>query len=229
MVALRGDFHVHPLGHGPLPESAAELNFHGPDPELPRAPLSLERSRAKVRAMLHAAVAKGLDFMANTDHEANTSRLAFEVVEEERLPLVVIPGFEAAPISADPSLNHVLVVGVPPAPGQAVTGVSLGALRALADRHGGLLVAAHPERKWFFRRGLAMGAWDAVEVTNCGTGRRYPPRSNLPRLSNSDAHSPRALLERDCVTVVEAEANTQAAILDAVRRGRVAPHGGVRT
>lgn len=222
-LLLKVDLHVHPLGHGPLPEDAHNINFRGPHAESVAERYRLPGQDAIVRAvtgMVDAAKARGLDGIANTDHLLNTSPLAHAISERRKGP-IIIPGFEAAPISVRPALNHVLVVGVPPFPGQTPMGFTLQGLRAMAEKHNGLLIAAHPRSRFFWERSHILNTYAAIEGRNGGFPGEEWHRGGLPRVAGSDAHEVETMLARCEYTEVDADERSAASILDAVRHGRV--------
>jgi predicted metal-dependent phosphoesterase TrpH len=182
----------------------------------------------RIRAMVAAAERKGLDFFVNSDHAVNTSGLTQRVANDLGARVVVVPGFEAAPPSLNPAVNHVVVAGVPP--GSGVVLPRLQALRALVTRHGGVLVCAHPVGGRWLRQGARLGFFDAYEGLNASACQRRGlwapgewayPDVGLPRVAGSDAHTAQDLLGASWVTVVDADERTPGAILGAVRAGRV--------
>ncbi len=227
MVLLRGNFHIPPLGHGPIPEQVTHKNFKGLNAEIPSIRYKtprLQEIEHKVRLILNACLTKGLDFYANTDHVINTSRTAQRIITEENLPITLIPGFEADPISSDPELNHILVLGVPPQTGETLTGLALRSLRRLADKHNGILIAAHPRRDLFWQRANLQNIYDGYETYNSGFD---PPTftrdTKLTPVSNTDAHNPTTLVQRPNHNLVNAKSNTPEDILQAIREGNNQP------
>ncbi len=174
-----------------------------------------------------AAIEKGLDFIAVTDHDSfRGSVLARKAAESMRAEIVVITGSEVRTTRGD-----VLVY----CPGSAPEAVPRDPLE-LRDRmheENCLVVPAHPFDKR--RKGIGelvyKGGWDAIEVFNAysdpWSNRRAEEAARelgLPGLANSDAHIPEAI--GSAYNIVNADVLSAEAILEAIRRGLVTPVPG---
>ncbi len=179
-----------------------------------------------VKKILRAALEKKLDAISITDHDTvNGSLEAMEIVEEEKLPLVVIPGVEIST-----SDGHLLAYGVYEdlEPGRSMRETALE-----VKRIGGISAIAHPFQ--FYRHGIinitkAIDVVDAIEVFNakfyiglCNAlsaiiSRRY----DKPVIAGSDAHSSQTIGYG--ITILHGAGNSQSAI-QSIRLGKTGIEG----
>ena len=140
----------------------------------------------------------GLDAVCITEHNAPWEEDAIRVLGQEN-GFCVLGGMEVST-----ELGDVLVFGVP---SRLLSGCRIDELRGLVGEQGGLMIAAHPFRRFSWpgaatdvgeAAALPVFEWvDAVEVFN---GTSPPPevefgcavleRLRLPGVGGSDAHSP---------------------------------------
>ena len=173
-----------------------------------------------LKAAAHAALARGLDGLAITDHECRTDLETLKLLAES---ILVLPGVEV-----NTGRHHILGIGVQSwqrkrydTPGEAVERI---------HEVGGLAIVAHPCNPPFrFRswRELREAHLDALEAVNSGVqlyslGTRLASRAalalGLPRVGGSDSHIPATV--GDAYTIVETELREPNNILDAIRQGR---------
>jgi predicted metal-dependent phosphoesterase TrpH len=168
----------------------------------------------------------GLDAVCITEHNAPWEEDAIRALGEEN-GLCVLDGMEVST-----ELGDVLVFGVR---SRLLSGSRIDELRELVEEQGGLMIAAHPFRR-FSWPGAAMdveeaaalpvfGWVDAVEIFN-GTspwpevefGCAVLERLRLPGVGGSDAHSP--LSVGRCYTRFEREVASVEELVAELRTGR---------
>jgi hypothetical protein len=182
------------------------------------------------RALADAAAAAGFDFFAITDHNNST---------HAREPLPASPLHVVGEEVTTPA-GHANVWGLPPdawidfrvRPGDANADQAIDALVAEASRAGALFSINHPVDvcagcSW---EQVVPSALDAIEIWNGSREPSEPAIAMWDRLLRSgrrvtavgasDWHRGPAPIETPAVRVL-AERLTQAAILDAIRQGRV--------
>ena len=182
-------------------------------------------------AICRAALRKGLDGIALTDHDTTAG---WEAMREaaERAGLLFIRGEERKVIEAGKVVGEVLCLFLR-APVQSQ---NLPEILAEVEGQGGLVVAAHPfdYRRPALGRSCALdeyGGRIAVEVLN---GRSYTGKGNreaatcaadygLPRTAGSDAHTPFEVGN----AFVEAEAGTVQDLKRAILSRQIQIHGQV--
>ncbi|SFS08617.1 hypothetical protein SAMN05216559_3470 [Halomicrobium zhouii] len=183
--------------------------------------------RDPVELLLEQAAAVGLDALAITDHdEIDASLEAAELAPE--YGLVGIPGMEVTSRA-----GHVLALGIHEA---IPAGLPFHETLAAIRDQGGIAVVPHPFQE--SRSGVLaniskedLADADAIEVYNSRllTGRanrqaaRYARRRSLPMTAGSDAHI--SEMVGQAVTLVDAEASSADAILDAVADGQTTVEG----
>jgi predicted metal-dependent phosphoesterase TrpH len=176
--------------------------------------------------LLRQARSLGLDAVCITEHGASWDEASLRTLACEGPPLVF------AGVEVGTELGDVLVFlanGPMPSAGRAAE------LRTLADEAGGVLIAAHPFRRFFgpgvlpnVEEALANPLFelvDAVEVFN-GMGSRWEQqfaievakRLPLPAVAGSDSHAPHTL--GSCYTVFERPLATIEDLIQEVRSGR---------
>jgi len=118
--------------------------------------------RNSVKEILKAALEKRLNIIAITDHNTVQGSLeAIEVVHNEQLPLIVVPGIE---ISAKE--GHILVYGIKE---DLEPGLSIKEVAEKVKKQNGVIALAHPFN--FFKKGVlnpfkVINYVDAIEVFN---------------------------------------------------------------
>ncbi|MDE2519156.1 MAG: CehA/McbA family metallohydrolase [Methanocorpusculum sp.] len=174
-----------------------------------------------VEAVLAAAAAAGLDAVAITDHDTTEGSIC--ALAAQHPGVLVIPGIEVST-----KQGHLLVLGTTQvlAPKQDVLD-TIAEAKAL----GAVTIVPHPFHRWRHGVGLrcreALLAADAVETLNSryiiGTANqkaaKMAKKYRRPATAGSDAHNCKFV--GFGVTEIEAEERSVAAILDAIRAGRV--------
>lgn len=161
----------------------AELHVHS----------TFSDGRDTVRTLLLSAVEKSIDVVSITDHDSIQGSLeAMDLVEEENLPLHIIPGVEITTSS-----GHLLAYGITEDIEPRMTmDETCKAVREL----GGVCFLAHPFD--VVRGGSVMlrdfKIVDGVEVFNSKSyfnflARRYARKFSKPGIAGSDAHSARSV------------------------------------
>ncbi len=147
--------------------------------------------RSSVEDVLKAALESGLNAIAITDHDTVEGSLeALEIVREEHLNLLVIPGVEVSTLN-----GHLIAYGISK---DVDPGMSMEETIAEVKKLGGFTAVAHPFQ--FYRHGLTK-FWiakkaDAIEVFNakyvlgvCNALASLLSRAyGKPGIAGSDAH-----------------------------------------
>jgi len=152
--------------------------------------------RDSVRKLLERAVELGIEVISITDHDTVSGSLeAMEIVEEESLPLEVVPGVE---VTTDK--GHLLVYGVT---NDFDRGMPFEEAVEVARKSGGVCYVAHPFQ--IERKGVvsfdAIKMADGVEAFNSKyvlgifnyLSSKIAKKFNKPVIAGSDAHSAKAL------------------------------------
>jgi hypothetical protein len=177
--------------------------------------------------LLRQARLVGLDAVCITEHNVPWDRSSLRILAQEGPPLV----FAGMEVSTE--LGDVLLFGA--------NGVQAGVcraheLRALANRAGGVMIAAHPFRRFFapgaqpnVEEALANPLFelvDGVEVFNGGGSRREQEfavevvtRLPLPAVAGSDSHAPHTV--GCCYTAFERPLATMEELIGELKSGRV--------
>ncbi len=144
--------------------------------------------RDAVRTILEAAAGRGLNGLSITDHDTlKGSRSAMQVIREDRLDLILIPGAEVTT-----SEGHLLVLGIEDLPPR---GRSPEETAELAREQGGIAIVPHPYHP--FRHAIGrIPDCDAVEVYNSkhlfgianARARMGARKRHLPMVAGSDSH-----------------------------------------
>jgi len=161
----------------------AELHVHS----------SLSDGRDSVRKILNAAVEKRIDVISITDHDTVQGSLeAMDIVNEEKLPLRVIPGCEITSSS-----GHILAFGILE---DVEPKISAEETCRIVRELGGVCFLAHP---FDFIRGGSVRlkdfkVVDGVETFNAKSycnfiARKYARKFSKPEIAGSDAHSARTV------------------------------------
>jgi hypothetical protein len=177
--------------------------------------------------LVRRARSVGLDAVCITEHNAAWDEPSLRALAGEGSPLV----FTGVEVSTE--LGDVLVFG---ANGVLRSGGRAAAVRAHVVEAGGVMIAAHPFRRFFVpgalpsvEEALANPLFelvDAVEVFN-GVGSRREQdfaievvtRLTLPAVAGSDSHAPHTL--GCCYTVFERPLATVQDLVGELRSGRV--------
>lgn len=156
----------------------AELHSHS----------SISDGKDSVRSLVESAVAKNLNVLSVTDHDTVQGSLeAVDIVREEHLPLIIIPGIEITTSS-----GHVLAYGVTE---DIEAGMSMVETCKAVRLLGGMCFLAHPFD--FIRGGSVRLAdfkvVDGIEVYNSKSyfnflALRFAKKLSKPGIAGSDAH-----------------------------------------
>ena len=178
---------------------------------------SCSDGRDDVETVLKAALEKGLDGVAITDHDTMEGAfLARKLVEENGLDLLVIPGVEVST-----SQGHLLALGIeklPPSKQSPEETIDF------VHQQGGIAIVSHPYH--VFRHAMyRIPDCDAVEVYNSkhifgianAWARRQALKRGLPMVAGSDAHMMGTVGLG--VTIIETENGGD--VLEAIRAGKV--------
>ncbi len=161
----------------------AELHVHS----------TFSDGRDTVRALLLSAVEKSINVISITDHDTVQGSLeAVDLVEEEGLPLQVIPGVEVTTSS-----GHLLAYGITK---DVEPRMSMDETCRVVRKLGGLCFLAHP---FDVIRGGSVRLRDfrivdGVEVFNSKSyfnflAKRYARKFSKPGIAGSDAHSAKSV------------------------------------
>jgi predicted metal-dependent phosphoesterase TrpH len=166
-----------------------------------------------VGASALAAVARyrGLDGLAFTNHDYAADYAVSD--------LVTIPGIEVST-----TRGHVLVIGPDPPAATKVDRMEPAEVVALAHERDCVAIVAHPYRNSTVREVEA--PFDAIEINGKHPRtrdwvERLAESHDLPTVGGSDAHYPVEVGRAH--TLIDAERLTPAAVVEAIRDGRVAP------
>jgi len=172
--------------------------------------------RDEVKTILQAARRRGLAGLSITDHDTlKGSQKALQIIREERLNLILIPGAEVTTTE-----GHLLVLGIEELPPRDRSPEETA---DLAREQGGISIVPHPYHP--FRHAIGrIPDCDAVEVYNSkhlfgianARARRGAKKRGLPMVAGSDSHF--AVTVGLGVTEIQA-ADAEAAVA-AIRDGR---------
>ena len=172
--------------------------------------------RDEVKTILQAARRRGLAGLSITDHDTlKGSQKALQIIREERLNLILIPGAEVTTTE-----GHLLVLGIEELPPRDRSPEETA---DLAREQGGISIVPHPYHP--FRHAIGrIPDCDAVEVYNSkhlfgianARARRGAKKRGLPMVAGSDSHF--AVTVGLGVTEIQA-ADAEAAV-QAIREGR---------
>ena len=176
-----------------------------------------------VREILGEAIKKGIDLISITDHDTlNGSLEAIEIVNEENLPITVIPGVEVSAKGC-----HLLIYGIKK---EIDAGLEIVDAINEAKKFGGFVVLPHPFE--FYRKGCIRLRYfklvDAVEVFNAKSylnflAGYFAKRYRKPMIAGSDAHSIYTIGYG--LTLVYTNAKTDQEVFKAIVDGRVKIRG----
>lgn len=171
---------------------------------------------ASVAEIIDAAVHRGLDGIALTDHDNMRGiPAARKYIKEKKLDLILIPGVEVTT-----SEGHLLVLGVDEPPKRKL---SPEETIEAAHTWGGIADVPHPYHPFRHAIGRIPNA-DAVEVYNSkhlfglANGRAWVEarRRHMPMVAGSDSH----FAETVGLGVTELDAEDVDEVLEAIRAGR---------
>ncbi len=187
---------------------------------------SVSDGRASPIEALYAAMGKGLNAIAITDHNSfRGAILARKAAARLREAPLVIIGNEVRTQYGDVLVYCLDEVDIP---------YTLPELIDRAHEEGCLVVPAHPFD--VLRLGIGdlvyeLKGWDAIEVWNASASRGANRKAieaakllGLPGLASSDAHIPEYI--GVAYTIIEADGYSVEAVLDAIRKGRTRPRYG---
>jgi|Deesub1362A_J573_1020465.scaffolds.fasta_scaffold00808_5 hypothetical protein len=153
--------------------------------------------RDSVKNLITSAIEKGIEAISITDHNTIGGSLeAMELVEDEHLPILVIPGVEIS--TRD---GHLLAYGITD---DIDSGMGMENTAREVRKNGGVSVVAHPfqiHKSGVTSLSRIIRFIEAVEVFNakfyiglCNKFSRYIARKfNKPEIAGSDAHTVDAL------------------------------------
>ena len=180
--------------------------------------------RDEVKTILQAARRRGLAGLSITDHDTlKGSQKALQIIREERLDLILIPGAEVTTTE-----GHLLVLGIEELPPR---GRSPEETADLAREQGGISIVPHPYHP--FRHAIGrIPDCDAVEVYNSkhlfgianARARRGAKKRGLPMVAGSDSHFAATV----GLGVTEIQAADAEAAVRAIREGARASLGSGR-
>lgn len=167
-------------------------------------------------ALVRAAMARGLDGVAITEHDALWPLDDIDALGRE-MDFVVLRGIEVTT-----EVGHVLVFGAREHRPEMAT---LDALRGLVSDDGALMFLAHPSRRYGTLPPADLAAYfDSVEAQNGTEGMLQNDNATalargmrLPGIGGSDAHSVREV--GICATNFDAAINDEASFVAALRSG----------
>nr|WP_230972184.1 PHP domain-containing protein [Archaeoglobus neptunius] len=154
---------------------------------------TISDGRDSVKKLLSVAVSKKIDLISITDHDTVQGSLeAMDIVEEEHLPVKVLPGCEVTSSS-----GHVLAYGIL---NDIDPKMSMEETCKAVREAGGVCFLAHP---FDFIRGGSIRTGDfrvvdGVESFNAKSyfnfiAKRYARKFSKPEIAGSDAHSARSV------------------------------------
>ncbi len=161
----------------------AELHVHS----------SISDGKDSVRKILNAAVEKKIDVIAITDHDTVQGSLeALDIVNEEKLPIKILPGCEITSSS-----GHILAFGIMK---DVEPKMSAEETCRVVRELGGVCFLAHP---FDFIRGGSVRlkdfkVVDGIETFNAKSyfnfmAKRYAKKFSKPEIAGSDAHSAKSV------------------------------------
>ncbi|MEM2727171.1 MAG: PHP domain-containing protein [Archaeoglobaceae archaeon] len=172
--------------------------------------------RDSVKSILRSAVENKIDVISITDHDTIEGSLsAIELVSEEKIPIIVIPGIEISTKS-----GHLLAYGLMK---DIEKGLSMKETCKAVKALKGISVLAHPFD--FLRKGTIkirdFEFVDCVEVFNAKSyfnflAKRYAEKFNKKGIGGSDAHTAKQV----GIVINRIESSDKESILNAIYDGR---------
>lgn len=145
------------------------------------------------KEMVKAAIKKGMNGLAITDHQTVKGSLVAKKVAKRRKDFIIITGTEIRTLAGD-----VVALGI-----SKDVPDDLGLAETIERIHhlGGIAVAAHPFARFLVRKCIGYEAkkLDAIEVFNAGSCKgfqnkkalEYAKKFRMPKTAGSDAHCSR--------------------------------------
>jgi predicted metal-dependent phosphoesterase TrpH len=176
--------------------------------------------KSSVREILEVAIDRRIDIVSITDHNTvNGSLEALEIVRDENLPIVILPGIEISTAQ-----GHLLAFGVTQ---DVEAGIEMSEAVRIVRESGGITSLAHPFQ--FYRHGaVRLGCFkivDCIEVFNAkslGMFNRlsefFCRRFGKGKTAGSDAH--KAEFVGYGITVIELNDISLSGILNALKSGK---------
>ncbi len=173
-----------------------------------------------VRKILDVAIGRKLDIISITDHNTvNGSIEALEIVREENLPIIVLPGIEISTAN-----GHLLAYGIER---DIESGIDMGEAVRLVRKWGGITSLAHPFQ--FYRHGAIRLKFfkivDCIEVFNAKSlmifnklSEYFCRRYGKGKTAGSDAH--RAEFVGYGITIINPNDLSMDGILSALKSGK---------
>ncbi len=176
--------------------------------------------KSSVREILEVAINRRIDIVSITDHNTvNGSLEALEIVRDENLPIVILPGIEISTAQ-----GHLLAFGITQ---DVEAGIEMSEAVRIVRESGGITSLAHPFQ--FYRHGaVRLGCFkivDCIEVFNAkslGMFNRlsefFCRRFGKGKTAGSDAH--KAEFVGYGITVIELNDISLSGILNALKSGK---------
>jgi len=176
--------------------------------------------KSSVREILEVAINRRIDIVSITDHNTvNGSLEALEIVRDENLPIVILPGIEISTAQ-----GHLLAFGITE---DVEAGIEMSEAVRIVRESGGITSLAHPFQ--FYRHGaVRLGCFkivDCIEVFNAkslGIFNRlsefFCRRFGKGKTAGSDAH--KAEFVGYGITVIELNDISLSGILNALKSGK---------
>jgi len=176
--------------------------------------------KSSVREILEVAINRRIDIVSITDHNTvNGSLEALEIVRDENLPIVILPGIEISTAQ-----GHLLAFGITE---DVEAGIEMSEAVRIVRKLGGITSLAHPFQ--FYRHGaVRLGCFkivDCIEVFNAkslGMFNRlsefFCRRFGKGKTAGSDAH--KAEFVGYGITVIELNDISLSGILNALKSGK---------
>ncbi len=173
-----------------------------------------------VRKILSVAIERKLDIISITDHNTvNGSLEALEIVREEHLPIVILPGIEISTAQ-----GHLLAYGISR---DIEPGIDMSEAVRIIRRWGGITSLAHPFQ--FYRHGATRLKFfkivDCIEVFNAKSltifnklSEYFCKRYGKGKTAGSDAH--KAEFVGYGITIINPNDLSMKGILSALKSGK---------
>ncbi len=176
--------------------------------------------KSSIREILNVAIERRLDVISITDHDTVEGSLeALDVVREEHLPIIVLPGVEVTTAQ-----GHMLAYGIRK---NVDKGMEMKDAAELVRMLGGITSLAHPFQ--FYRHGAirlrCFRVVDCVEVFNAkspwvfnGMSEFFRERFGKGKTAGSDAH--KADFVGYGIALIDIEELSLEGIMNALKMGR---------
>jgi len=176
--------------------------------------------KSSIKEILNVAIDRRLDIISITDHDTVEGSLeALDIVREEHLPIIVLPGVEVTTAQ-----GHMLAYGVEK---DLDKGMDMGDAAELVRKLGGISSLAHPFQ--FYRHGAirlkCFRVVDCVEVFNAkspwpfnGISELFREQFGKGKTAGSDAH--KADFVGYGIALIEIEDPSLKGIMNALKMGK---------